>query len=83
MSEPAAPGSRQRARVVVAPAPAPPAFVYLASQSPRRRELLDQIGVRHRQLLPDPHEDAEALEAERAGETPRRYVERVTRAKLE
>jgi len=83
VSEPAAPGSRQRARVVVgAPAPAPPAFVYLASQSPRRRELLDQIGVRHRQLLPDPHEDAEALEAERAGETPRRYVERVTRAKL-
>ena len=64
------------------PAAAPPTFIYLASQSPRRRELLDQIGVSHRPLLPDASENAEALEAERAGETPRRYVERVTRAKL-
>jgi septum formation protein len=57
-------------------------FVYLASQSPRRRQLLDQIGVRHELLLPGADEDAEALEAERAGELPRDYVERVTRAKL-
>lgn len=57
-------------------------FVYLASQSPRRRQLLEQIGVRHELLLPGPEEDAEALEAERAGELPRDYVERVTRAKL-
>ena len=57
-------------------------FVYLASQSPRRRELLAQIGVRHELLLAEPGEDAEALEAERAGESPRDYVERVTRAKL-
>jgi hypothetical protein len=58
------------------------AFVYLASQSPRRRQLLDQIGVRHELLLPGPEEDAEALEAERSGESPLHYVERVTRAKL-
>jgi septum formation protein len=57
-------------------------FVYLASQSPRRRQLLEQLGVRHELLLPDPHEDAEALEQVRAGEAPRVYVERVTRAKL-
>jgi septum formation protein len=58
------------------------AFVYLASQSPRRRELLAQIGVRHEPLLAGPDEDVEALEAERAGELPDAYVERVTRAKL-
>ena len=58
-------------------------FVYLASQSPRRRQLLDQLGVRHELLLPAPDEDAEALEATREGELPRDYVERVTRAKLE
>ncbi len=57
-------------------------FIYLASQSPRRRQLLGQIGVRHELLLADEHEDAEALEATRAGELPRDYVERVTRAKL-
>ncbi|MCE9660733.1 MAG: Maf family nucleotide pyrophosphatase [Burkholderiales bacterium] len=58
------------------------AFVYLASQSPRRRELLAQIGVRHELLLAAPDEDAESLEAEIAGELPAVYVERVTRAKL-
>lgn len=57
-------------------------FIYLASQSPRRRQLLEQIGVRHELLLPGPEEDAEALEAECDGELPRDYVERVTRAKL-
>ena len=57
-------------------------FVYLASQSPRRRQLLEQIGVRFELLLPRPDEDAEALEAERHGELPMAYVERVTRAKL-
>jgi septum formation protein len=60
----------------------PAAFVYLASQSPRRRELLAQIGVRHELLLAAPDEDAESLEAEIAGELPSVYVERVTRAKL-
>lgn len=58
-------------------------FVYLASQSPRRRQLLDQLGVRHELLLPGAEEDAEALEAEQRGELPLAYVERVTRAKLQ
>lgn len=57
-------------------------FIYLASQSARRRALLDQLGVRHEPLLPAPGEDAEALEATRRGELPAAYVERVTRAKL-
>lgn len=61
----------------------PHRFVYLASQSPRRRQLLEQIGVRCELLLPDAAEDAEALEAERAGELPLAYVQRVTRAKLQ
>ena len=59
-----------------------PAFIYLASQSPRRRQLLDQIGVRHELLLPREDEDAEALEAEHTGELPADYVQRVTLAKL-
>ena len=57
-------------------------FIYLASQSLCRRQLLEQIGVRYELLLPRADEDAEALEAERAGELPAAYVERVTRAKL-
>jgi len=59
-----------------------PGFVYLASQSPRRRELLDRIGVRHEPLLAAADEDVEALEATRDGESPEAYVERVARAKL-
>ena len=59
-----------------------PGFIYLASQSPRRRQLLAQIGVHFELLLPRVDEDAEALEAGRAGELPAVYVERVTRAKL-
>lgn len=59
-----------------------PAFVYLASQSPRRRQLLQQLGVRFELLLPDAAEDAEALEALRPGEGAEAYVRRVTRAKL-
>ena len=57
-------------------------FVYLASQSPRRAQLLEQLGVAHRPLCPDAEEDAEALEAVRAGELPLDYVRRVTRLKL-
>ena len=57
-------------------------FIYLASQSARRRQLLEQIGVRYELLLPRADEDAESLEAERHGELPADYVERVTRAKL-
>lgn len=59
-----------------------PTFIYLASQSPRRSQLLEQLGVRHELLLPRPDEDAEALEAERHGELPVDYVQRVTLAKL-
>ncbi len=62
--------------------PAQP-WVYLASQSPRRRQLLEQWGVRCELLLPEAHEDAEALEVVRAGEAPAAYVKRVTRLKLE
>lgn len=58
------------------------AFVYLASQSPRRRQLLQQIGVVHELLLPGPEEDAEGLEAVHPGEWPEAYVQRVTQAKL-
>ncbi len=59
------------------------AFVYLASKSPRRQELLQQIGVDFRLLLPDDDEDAEALEAVRAHESPAVYVKRVVLAKLD
>jgi septum formation protein len=52
-------------------------FVWLASQSPRRQELLRQLGVPFELLAPGPDEDAEALEAVRQGESPTRYVERV------
>lgn len=57
-------------------------FVYLASQSPRRRQLLEQAGVRFESLPPAPHEDAESLEAHRPGELPASYVQRVTGLKL-
>lgn len=60
--------------------PAPP--LYLASQSPRRLQLLQQLGVQPALLLPGPEEDAEALEAALPGETPQAYVQRVTRLKL-
>ncbi len=58
-------------------------FVYLASQSPRRRQLLEQLGVRYELLLPDESEDAEALEVVLKNEAPAAYVQRVTGAKLD
>lgn len=60
-----------------------PSMIYLASQSPRRRQLLGQVGVAHELLLPAADEDAEALEAVLPGELPDAYVVRVTRAKLQ
>ncbi|MEL4178668.1 Maf family protein [Roseateles sp. PN1] len=57
-------------------------FIYLASQSPRRRQLLEQLGVRYELLLPGPEEDAEALELVLPDEDPEAYVARVTQAKL-
>ena len=58
-------------------------FVYLASQSPRRRQLLEQLGIRYELLLADANEDAEALEVVLPNEAPRAYVQRVTLLKLE
>jgi septum formation protein len=58
-------------------------FIYLASQSPRRSQLLTQLGVPHELLLPGPEEDAEALEAVLPNEAPKAYVQRVTHLKLE
>ncbi len=59
----------------------PAEFVWLASRSARRQQLLQQIGVRYRLLLSDDDEDDEALEIPLSGESPTRYVERVARAK--
>jgi septum formation protein len=58
-------------------------FIYLASQSPRRRQLLEQLGVKHELLLPGADEDSESLEAVLPGEAPAAYVKRVTRLKLD
>ena len=62
-----------------------PDVIYLASQSPRRRQLLDQLGVRHELLVPMPGAEADAaevLEAVTPGELPAAYVQRVTLLKL-
>ena len=60
-----------------------PRFIYLASQSPRRSQLLTQLGIAHELLLADAAEDAESLEDPIAGESPLDYVQRVTKLKLE
>lgn len=60
-----------------------PDFIYLASQSPRRSQLLDQLGVRHALLLPDADEDTESLEEQLRSEAPKTYVQRVTALKLQ
>jgi septum formation protein len=57
-------------------------FIYLASQSPRRQELLTQIGVQFELLLADSSEDAESLEIQLPDELALDYVKRVTVAKL-
>ena len=58
-------------------------FIYLASQSPRRSQLLQQLGIEHQLLLPDAYEDAEQLETVLGHEPPLQYVQRVTLLKLE
>lgn len=58
-------------------------FVHLASQSPRRRALLEQLDVAFAVLLPPDPVQAESLEAVLTGEAPASYVQRVTRLKLE
>ena len=61
--------------------------IALASQSPRRRQLLEQLGASMGfevvVLAPNTDEDAEALEQVLPGERPQDYVERVTLLKLE
>ncbi|MBN1238177.1 MAG: septum formation inhibitor Maf [Gammaproteobacteria bacterium] len=52
-------------------------FVYLASASPRRRELLGQIGVEFEARVPD------ADESLRPGEAPADYVRRLAEAKAD
>jgi len=56
-------------------------YIYLASQSPRRQELLKQIGVKYEMLAPEPGEDTESIEASHPNEKARDYVARVTLAK--
>ena len=67
-------------------------IIYLASKSPRRRELLKQIGVQFELLIMREvlrgvaHEDGAAMdvdESPRDGEQPRHYVERIVRLKAE
>ena len=50
-------------------------MIHLASRSPRRRALLDQIGVDHAVI------DAPIDETRRAGELPEQYVRRMAREK--
>jgi len=59
--------------------------IYLASRSPRRRELLLQMGVRFEPLLfrEGQRQDEDTDEAVRPGEQPDDYVRRVTRLKAE
>jgi septum formation protein len=60
-------------------------MIYLASRSPRRRELLAQIGVKYEPLLfrEGTRQDADTDEAMRPGEDADAYVRRVTQLKAE
>lgn len=60
-------------------------MIYLASRSPRRRELLAQIGVRFEPLLfrEGARRDSETDESVQPGEQPDDYVRRVTRMKAD
>lgn len=57
--------------------------IYLASQSPRRRELLKQIGIRFETLLlrANPQRGIDVDETPHPGESPVVYVQRVCREK--
>lgn len=59
--------------------------IYLASRSPRRRELLKQIGISFEVLLcrENPARGADVDETPLPGEPARDYVTRITRAKTE
>jgi septum formation protein len=56
--------------------------LYLASQSPRRKQLLASLDIAFEVLPPAVGVDMEALEARRGQEAPLAYVKRVTLAKL-
>ena len=60
-------------------------MIYLASRSPRRRELLTQMGVRFEPLLfrEGQRQDPDTDEAVRAAELPDDYVRRVTLMKAQ
>jgi septum formation protein len=60
-------------------------MIYLASRSPRRRDLLAQIGVKFEPLLfrGGPREDPDTDESPQPGEQPDTYVRRVTTAKVQ
>jgi septum formation protein len=57
--------------------------IYLASQSPRRAQLLELLGVTYELLLPGKEEDAEGIEIALKNEAPAAYVVRVTGLKLD
>jgi septum formation protein len=65
--------------------PIPERGIYLASRSPRRRELLAQIGVRYHLLLFRERvgEKPDVDESVLPGEAPAAYVERMARAKAD
>jgi septum formation protein len=57
--------------------------LFLASQSPRRKQLLASLNIPFEVLPPATGVDMEALEARRGKELPLAYVKRVTLAKLD
>lgn len=59
-----------------------PNDMWLASQSPRRLELLQMLGIKAHLFIPQTGEQAEALEAAQPNENPKDYVQRVTMLKL-
>jgi septum formation protein len=64
---------------------AAPQKIYLASRSPRRRELLKQIGVNFEVLVVREHpgRNVDVDESQRPGESPDDYVHRVCRLKAD
>ena len=57
--------------------------IYLASRSPRRRELLNQLGIAFDELLSQELHGSDVDETPDRGETPEAYVLRVARDKAE
>lgn len=59
--------------------------IYLASQSPRRRELLKQVGINFEMLLlrDDPRRGVDVDETPKAVENPEEYVKRICQEKAD